>query len=97
VFRPGRDARWQYAGETIEAIEGWNCSKGRGCIRGAAPGSPAHEEFGPGGTCDLLADVFLRAQIDVMDDDGEVVTCRAYEERPDDSIPAGQLTIEEVR
>jgi hypothetical protein len=96
MFRPGREARWGYAHETVEAIEGWNCSRGRGCVHGAAPGSAEAAELGAGGTCSLLAAVFLQQPIGQMDDDGVRVTCRGFRERPVparpvEPIPEGQL------
>jgi hypothetical protein len=95
TFLPRREARWEYAAETVDAIERWNCSIGHGCVHGAAPGSPEWTDLGPGGTCSLLAQVFLQEEIQEMDDDSRRVTCNAYEQRPDPSIPEGQLTIGE--
>jgi hypothetical protein len=99
TFQPGREARWEYADQAVEAIERWNCSTGHGCVRGARKGSAEWRDYGPGGTCSLLADVFLEESVEEMDDDGKRVTCRAYVQRPDPALPvilAGQLTIEDV-
>ena len=96
TFTPGREGRWEYADQTVEAIELWNCVKGHGCIHGAEKGSADWDDYGPGGTCSLLAQIFLQDVIEEMDDDGRRVTCRSYEPRPDPRapvIPEGQLTI----
>jgi hypothetical protein len=98
TFQPGRESRWSYAGQTVEAVERWNCSTGHGCTRGAEKGSTEWSEFGPGGVCGLLARIMLQEVIEEMDD-GKRVTCRAYVQRPDPALPvilAGQLTIEDV-
>jgi hypothetical protein len=99
TFHPRREGRWQYAAETVEAVEQWNCSKGHGCTHGAEKGSVEWEDFGPGGTCHLLALIFLQEKIEEMDDDGKRVTCRSYDPRPDPRapvIPEGQMTIGEA-
>lgn len=98
MFTPRREGRWEYADQAVEAIERWNCSRGHGCVRGAERGSAEWDDPGPGGTCSLLAAVFLSDPIGEMDDDGRRVACRAYEPRPDPAlvVPEGQLTIEEA-
>lgn len=74
-----RDHRFAYSTEAIEHVEQVNCS--RGCRFGAAPGSPEHEEFGPGGTCGVLALVAcgMGDEIPVLEDDGATITCTARE------------------
>lgn len=97
TFHPCREGRWEYADQTVEAIERWNCAKGHGCTHGAEKGSTEWHEFGPGGVCNLLARIFMQEEIEEMDDDGRRVTCRDYEPRPDPRapvIPDGQLTID---
>lgn len=97
TFHPARESRWEYAGQTVEAIERWNCSKGHGCVHGAERGTAEWKDPGPGGTCGLLAAIFYADAIPEMDDDGTRVTCRSYEQRPDPAapvIPDGQLTID---
>jgi len=78
AFVSERENRWQYASEALTAIEAWNCAKG--CARGLADPA-AFEEFGPGGTCHLLALVALGdgQPIPELDDDGDTVTCTARE------------------
>lgn len=101
TFHPGRESRWQYAHQTVEHIERRNCV--HVCAHGADPGQPEWTEVGPGGSCGLLASVFLELPIEEMDDDGSNVTCRAFEPRAladttveVDVLPDGQLTIEEA-
>jgi hypothetical protein len=98
MFHPGREGRWEYADQTVAAIERWNCAKGHGCVHGADRGTAEWDDPGPGGTCGLLAQVFLQEPIAEMDDDGRRVTCRSYEPRPDPAsvVPAGQMTIEDA-
>jgi hypothetical protein len=73
-FQPGREARWEYAGDTIEHIERENCSKG--CQR-PSPGSVTEDQ--PGGDCGLLAKVMLEEAVDDddMTDNGIRVRCWA--------------------
>lgn len=102
-FRSRRDGRFSYSTEAIDHIESTSCSLG--CRRGAAPGSPEAEEFGPGGTCGVLALVAIGdgEPIEDLDDQGDRVVCRVREPLPQrdlgDPVPAvaGQLAlIEEV-
>ncbi len=76
AFIPTREGRWHYASGALDHVEERNCSLG--CRRGMAdPG--AFFEFGPGGTCDILARIFLKEQIPELDDDGYNVTCTVRE------------------
>jgi hypothetical protein len=105
-FRP-IDGPFGYAYEAIEHVEKWNCSRGHGCVHGAAPGDSDWTEFGPGGTCGLLATMSIGDQsIEEMDMDGgaDHVTCWSYTPRPAPTpvinppggpIPEGQLMIGE--
>ena len=86
TFRPSHEGPWQYAHEAIEAIERDNCS--HGCVFGARPGSQEWTEFGPGGTCQVLAEVSIGDEpVEALDLDGEVVSCRAFRHRPLDAEP----------
>lgn len=96
VFRPRREGRWEYASDTVEHIERHNCR--RGCVHGAERGSEEWLSVGPGGSCDVLARVFLEDEVPELNDNGAVVTCTAFEARPEprpapEPVPEGQLTI----
>lgn len=102
-FRP-IDGPFGYSFDAVEHIEDRNCSRGHGCLHGAARGDGEWVEVGPGGHCGLLATVSLGdTPVEEMDMDVHGrVTCRAYEARPAppppappvEPIPAGQLMIE---
>lgn len=74
AFKPGREARWHYADDTIQHIEEHNCIKG--CQR---PSIGSVTDEWPGGDCPLLAKVLLEESIDDEDmtDNGTVVRCWA--------------------
>lgn len=78
-FVSARDGRWHYSFEAVDHVEEVNCS--RGCRWGAVPGSPEDEEFGPGGTCEVLARVSLGdgQPIPELDDRGDEVVCLVRE------------------
>lgn len=87
-----------YAHEVIEHIEEHNCVLG--CKRAGTRAERA--EFGPGGSCGVLAQVVLGDEpVPELDFDDRVITCTAREplpERPPRQrrprpAPAGQLTI----
>lgn len=85
TFRP-LDGPWGYATEAIAHVEEWNCSRGHGCLRGARPGSPEWTDFGPGGSCGLLASIAVGGNepIEAMTLDGGAgyVVCWDYSPRP---------------
>lgn len=100
-----RDGRFAYSFEAIEHVEHVNCSKG--CLSGAKPGSAEDKEFGPGGTCPILASVAcgMGDVISELDDQGDRIVCLARQPRP--SVPepprtpavvqvAGQIELFEV-
>lgn len=78
AYRPQRDSRFEHASDAIEHIETVNCAWG--CKRGA---QTAEEllEFGPGGTCGILAQVSAGdgLPIEELDDDGAQIECLARE------------------
>lgn len=78
-YLPMRDDRFYYAHHAIEEVERTTCSTGLGC---KYAGSRAEvREHGPGGTCGLLAGIFIEeVQVEIRDD-GEHLTCTRYEER----------------
>lgn len=101
-FLPSR--AFPYAHDAIEHIEEHNCSRGRGCTKGAGIGSAKRAEFGPGGLCGVLAVVALGNQpVPELALDGDTVTCSAYDPRPEPPPrvhrppppPPGQLSLEE--
>lgn len=79
AFIPMREQRWHYASDAMDHVEERNCALG--CKRGLADPA-AFAEFGPGGTCDILARVCIGDDepIPELDDDGETVTCLVREE-----------------
>lgn len=78
AFLPQREYRWAYADECVEELEATSCS--RGCRR-AHRVTPENEriEWGPGGKCDLLAQVYLEEPIPEFSDAGAHVTCTVRE------------------
>lgn len=101
AWRPGRGRYGEHSFETVEHIEKHNCSKG--CVRGARTRAQ-WDEFGPGGTCGVLAAVSVAVDVvPELDDDGEKLTCSAFEAKPAPAPrkrkprpdPPGQLTIGE--
>lgn len=74
-FRSRRDGRFNHSFEAIDHVEDTSCSLS--CWRGAEPGSPEAVEFGPGGTCDVLARVAIGdgEPIPELDDRGDEVVC----------------------
>jgi hypothetical protein len=103
-FRSTRDGRWHYSWEAVDHVEETNCA--RGCRWGAAPGSPEDREFGPGGTCHVLARISLGDgdPIPELDDRGDRVVCLVREPASVVSCPVaargppvpGQLALLEV-
>lgn len=78
-----RDGRWHYSFEAVNHVEETNCA--RGCRFGAPTGSPEAEEFGPGGTCHVLAMVSLGdgQSIPELDDRGDHLVCLVREPASD--------------
>jgi hypothetical protein len=78
AYLPERDARFEHASDAVVWIESWNCSAG--CRRGAESELEL-EEFGPGGTCDILARVAVGdgEPVPELRDEGNVVICLAWE------------------
>lgn len=78
AFVPTREERWYYAADAMAHVEARNCALG--CSVGLST-PEAFVEFGPGGTCHLLALVAVGTSdpIPELDDDGENVTCLARE------------------
>lgn len=96
TFHPRREGRWEYASQTVEHIERYNCV--HRCVHGAEPGSENWLSLGPGGSCDVLARVFTEPAVPELNDNGAVVMCTAFEQRPEprpqpEPVPEGQLTI----
>lgn len=101
ALRPS-EGPWGYAFDAIDAVEEANCSKG--CVHGARTRA-ALAEWGPGGQCDVLAQVAIGDEVvdELTLGDGGRVTCSRYEmlppspprERKPKPAPAGQLTIGE--
>lgn len=100
-----RDGRFAYSFEAIDHIEDVNCSKG--CLSGAKPGSAEDKEFGPGGTCPILASVAcgMGDVIPELDDQGDRIVCLARQPRTTVERPprpavvaqvAGQIDLFEV-
>lgn len=78
-YLPQRDGRFEYAHDAVADVERTSCSRGLGC-KHAGPRRVVRE-FGPGGTCDLLAGIFCKnVQVEIRDD-GDQLTCTRYEER----------------
>lgn len=78
-YLPERDGRFHYAQDAVRDVERNSCSVGLGCRHAGT--RAAVKEFGPGGTCGLLAGLFLQdVQVEIRDD-GERLTCTRYEER----------------
>ena len=73
-YKPKRgDYGTHYAYDLVEKIEQWNCIKG--CTR-AGPAEKV-AEFGPGGTCDLLAWVGMDFEITEFDSLPDRIDCTA--------------------
>lgn len=78
-WRPGRgDYGAEYAGDLIEIIERFNCSKG--CTRSGSQAD--RDEFGPGGNCTVLAAVFMSPEegIPELDPRPDGPHCRARQD-----------------
>jgi hypothetical protein len=73
-FIVGRESRLYYASDCIEHIEEHNCAKG--CRLGLA-NPEAFADYGPGGSCDILARVMLEEPIPEIIDDGLILHCTA--------------------
>jgi hypothetical protein len=91
-----RDDRFAHSFEAIEHVETTSCS--RGCLRGAAPGSADEREFGPGGTCAILAEIAigLGEEVRELDDQGDQVVCLVREPRPIAPPPPRRETVPPV-
>jgi hypothetical protein len=78
AYRSQRDHRFEHASDAILHIETVNCAWG--CRRGA---ETAEEllEFGPGGTCGILAAVAAGTgePVPELDDDGSQIECLVRE------------------
>lgn len=78
AYRSQRDHRFEHASDVIQHIETVNCAWG--CKRGA---QTAEEllEFGPGGTCGILAVVAAGTgePVPELDDDGSQIECLVRE------------------
>ena len=77
AFVPRRDGRFEYAHDAIAHVERTSCAKG--CVRAWQDGPDKVAEFGPGGTCGVLARVGLGDGEPVPEllDDGRRVVCEA--------------------
>jgi hypothetical protein len=73
-WTPGRgDYGTEYAGDLIEIIEAHNCVKG--CTRTGTPREI--EDYGPGGTCEILARVSIPDAVPELDPRPEGPHCTA--------------------
>lgn len=78
-YLPQRDGRFEYASDAVADVERNSCSRGLGCKHAGT--RAVVREFGPGGTCGLLAGICVESvQVEIRDD-GERLTCTRYEER----------------
>lgn len=78
-YLPERDGRFEYATEAVADVERNTCGNGLGCKHAGT--RAAVREHGPGGTCGLLAGIFVEnVQVEIRDD-GDRLTCTRYEER----------------
>lgn len=78
-YLPERDDRFHYAHDAVTEVERTTCGKGLGCKHAGTRASV--REFGPGGTCGLLAGICVEdVQVEIRDD-GEHLFCTRYEER----------------
>lgn len=78
-YLPQRDGRFHYAHDAVAEVERTTCGNGHGCKHAGT--RAAAKEFGAGGTCDLLAGIFVEdVQVEIRDD-GEHLFCTRYEER----------------
>lgn len=75
TYTAHRDHRFEYAADAVHHIEANNCGVGPGCVHGST------DPDEPGGTCALLAAVFLEDPVPELDDDGTTITCRKYSAR----------------
>lgn len=62
-----------YADQLVELVESWNCSLG--CQK--AGDESVVSEFGPGGTCDLLASLFVGQPVPEFDPRPAGIHCEA--------------------
>lgn len=73
-WTPGRgDYGTEYAGDLIAIIEAHNCVKG--CTRAGTPREI--EDYGPGGTCEILARVSIPDAVPELDPRAEGPHCSA--------------------
>lgn len=97
-YEPVRDSRFHYAHDAIAHIEQVSCGQGAGCAHAGRRVDVL--EHGAGGTCGILAGLFLgEVQADVLDH-GDRLECTAYRERTvkrrGKRTPPGQTTLEDV-
>jgi hypothetical protein len=70
MYRPGREGRFEYVTDLVLHIEEHNCAKG--C---RVPSAEDIAEYGPGGTCPVLAQLYAEEPMVELDDDGTTITC----------------------
>lgn len=72
TYTPGREPRFEHITDLIEHIERSSCSLG---CRVPDPKEVADPDFGPGGNCWVLAELYTEEPQDALDDDGTTITC----------------------
>ena len=78
VFKNGRSARFEYAGEAILAVEAHNCALG--CMRALDVDPRQFDPEMPGGSCEILARLALEeSPEEIRDHDGTYLECVARE------------------
>lgn len=79
-YEPHRDYRFHHAQDAVAWLDERVCSQGAGCANAGRRRDVA--EFGGGGTCGLLAALFLEeTQPQIRDLGRDGLTCTAYRER----------------